>query len=241
MKKTEGKNPETANSVTIEGLAYSCEIRDTAPGRVLAFMEISTAAQDVRQDGTIEYSNWLRHRVAVAAGGAKAEKLRDIALKCRANKESYGSKDFVPSKIPVAVRGEFAVNDSGQQLVTVKEDALEFPEKLRMRNSITFAGTLVETTHNDLYATAVLRSRTSDGRDVFLPMIIYNNDNPKAWADLAGGKVKKGDTVSTTGPLISKRYNGTGGKEIFRCSVNADRYAVTRKLTARKTQSAQSI
>lgn len=219
------------NSAHIEGLVYSCDIMELGEGRVAAKMEVCTASVRKNEDGTATYSNWLHHRVIATADGTVADKLRKARETYLSNRDNYGREGFIPEQIPVSLTGPLAYNDKLEPYIRVEN--ISFPKKTRMKNTMTLRGEIVETSHNDAYASAMIECLSNDGESVKVPICIYNRDNPRKWADLSSGKTKRGDILNVTGPLVSRNF-GDGEKKMYRCTVNVDNYTVMNRRNTQK-------
>lgn len=225
-------NNENINTANIDGLVYSCDITELGNGKIAAKMVICTATQKKLENGTTTSDNWINHRAVAIAEGEKAEKLRKAQETYKNNMANYGKPGFTPTPVPISIQGPLVLNNNKEPFISVSEDKLEFPKKLKMKNTISIKGEVAETACNEAYATAMLKTASEDGKNIIIPICIYNRDNPRKWADISSGRVKKGDMINVTGPLISRMFND-GQKKMFRCSVNAGNFTVSNK---KKTQ-----
>ncbi len=223
------------NAVHLEGAVCSCVITHT-PGKdtVIAQMEICTASIQ-KNAGTAKLKNPVIHRAVAVASGENAARLRALS------NETGGIRINLSEDLPklkcVSVDGRLTKNDKAQPYVAVAEEGLAFPERLAFKNTAILQGRVLETTYNDAYAGAVLQCEGEGGRQILVPVNIYSKDNPRKYADLASGKIRKGDILSVKGPLISGFYSN-GEKEVYRCHVNINNYDnLSRKRTQQKTSS----
>ncbi len=210
------------NRVVIEGPVYSCNIKKNDEG-IEAFMEVYTASRH-QQDDEVTYTNRMYHRVVARASGAKASRLERVAEDCRRNIEGWGSEGFVPKRNDIRIKGQIDTY-GGSVCIKAADEDIKFPTKSVMQNSIALSGKVVECTHNDAYATAIISVPSAEKGSTLIPVHIYKEHNPKKWDEISSGRLAPGTQISTSGVLSSKTYSGADpAKKIFVCSVNATGY-----------------
>lgn len=237
-KKTQKKEDKTQNTVHLEGPVYSCVItnKEKPSDYTVANLEVVTATRHKTEDGEIEYKDKMYHHVRVIATGDKAERFKQLEKECKTERNA-GIKI---KPIVLSLDGEIAVGKNGQPYVLASEENVTFSEKLKFKNNMTIQGKVEKSISNNHFATALLSTQTSFGTTVIIPMVVFNKDNPKGWGDIASEKVRKGDTINITGPLISGIY-GDGKDSKYRCSVNARHYTVMNQKLKKERKAGTSL
>ena len=237
-KKIQEELDRTQNSVHLEGPVYSCVItnKEKPSNFTVADLELVTATRHKNEQGKMELVDKMYHRVRILATGEKAEKLINLEKEFEASRNA-GTK----AKAQVlSLDGEITVGKNGQPYILAKEENVTFSDKISFKNSLTLQGKVEKTVSNNHFATAILSTKTSFDTKVLIPMVVFNKDNPKGWADIASEKVHKGDTINISGPLVSAIY-GNGEDSKYRCSVNAKHYTVLNQKLAKERKTGVSM
>ena len=216
----------TTNNIHLEGPVRSCTIVKKAKDAVLANLEVYTAAVTIDSDGKMSFKNGMLHRVSTHATGENAKWLIELSLKKIDFTQDISKLDYV------SVDGMITGNDINQQYVSVHDENFHVLDKFSIKNRSQIEGVVMETNYNAAYAGAVLQCKGEAGKPVTVSFIISAKDNPRKYNDLCSGKVKKGDTLSIKGPLMSSMYSN-GEDSFYRCSVNVNNYET---LAHKKTQ-----
>lgn len=201
------------NSVHLDGMVESCRIVGQFKGKSVAKLSVITLHPKADLSASDELTpskrfDKMRHVVRVVAAGDLAQSLRSLETSLKVER-AVGSAETADLH-PCSVDGYIASQD-GENFIESREGGFRLTEKVKTKeNNVAHVSGRVESVVYSNESARILVSTKEGDINSFFPKSL----NRSGWDAIAEGRIKKGDVVSMSGPLIAGEF--TDGKKTLR-------------------------
>lgn len=196
------------NSVHLDGLVESCRFLGDIPERKLTVAKLSIVTLHPNSPSRLgssptpsEQFDRIHHLVRVVADADLLSELQSLSREL--NLERASGKPELSQLHPCSIDGHLCTVD-GETFVEANPGGFTFTEKVgtTLNNVAKVSGNVVSVSFTDESARVNLGLGP-----VVVSSFFSKESNRSGWDAVASGKLKRGDVVSMSGPLISSEFS----------------------------------